>query len=264
MAELKIVSLNCFGIPTSWNRNIRFNYIADRILELKPDLVTLQEVFIKSDREILIKKLSGVYDYYPKKFQGMGPGGLLVFGKNNLNIEDFEFHKFHDPGPLRLVSIPDISSGKGFQTFKINFSNKKIQIIHAHTLCGYGRDPQMLDSITNQLNQINDFIKDQNVPMILAGDLNCYHYDQFFIDFTNKLKLKEKLATSEFTIDLNNLNRGKIYNLYLKGNVRTDYVMANSKLTIDEEKIIFNEYFEKNNKRYQPSDHFGILAEIIC
>lgn len=263
MNSLSIICLNCFGIPVSFNRKLRFGNIADKILETDPDLVLLQEVWMKSDRNILDKKLSKKYFSYPKTTKSFSSGGLMTFSKN-IDLENFEFHKFKNQPPITLITIPDRIGGKGFQTFRIHLGNKEIQIINAHLFCAYDKRVRFLQIIEHQLAEISSYINDTRSSLIVAGDLNLTPDDTRIIDFRKQLDLTDGLPKSENTIDLKNLNRGKIMNMFSSEPLRTDYILTNKLIRIVEEKVVFKEIQVTGNKRFQTSDHFGVFAKILC
>lgn len=263
MDHLNILSLNCFGLPFIPKKKLRFTAITEKIIKTNPDIVLLQEVWMKKERQLLAEKLSKAYTVYPIKHKNYCSGGLVLFVKK-LIIYNYKFHKFNNQGPLTLISLPDRIGGKGFQSFELIFNGEKVLVINAHLLCAYGRDTRMIDAIKNQLEQIINFVDNTKMPVMIIGDLNLLPDDQEIIDFKHKLGLIDGLSNDENTIDINNLNRGKVSNVFSPKSFRTDYILTNTKVNVIEEKVIFKEIINKNGIDFQLSDHFGIKAKIIC
>lgn len=261
--HIKLLSLNCFGIPISFNKKLRFTNIAKSVADINPDIIFFQEVWMNSDRKTLNKILSkNGYSIYPKTYARYGPGGLIIFVKS-LKINDLCFFRFKDSGPLTALTIHEKIAGKGFQGLKIKIDNTEITVIHTHLLCAYGRGDKMLTAMKNELAQISSYIGKNKSPLLIVGDINLFPDDDIFLEFKKTLSLHDCLKKDQYTVELTNLNRGKMMNLYSTGPFRTDYILTNNLLKAEEVKIVFKNTLISNGKKFQLSDHYAILANIL-
>jgi endonuclease/exonuclease/phosphatase family metal-dependent hydrolase len=262
MKQISILNLNCYGIPTLFNKRIRFENIAKESLKINPDIMVFQEVWMVQEANILINKLAPAgYKVFPETFKNFGSGGLIAFIKN-IEVRDYKFKKFSYPGPFNFVTAPEWVAGKGFQTFTLNVNGTSAKMINTQLLCDYNRTEKIMATIRNQLGEITDALSKNNLPLILAGDINIQPTDPLLIDFIKHLNLKEYLQVEEITVDLNNLNRGKISNLFKPKSFRVDYVFTDQKFDKVESEIIFKEPLEVGGVKLHLSDHFGILTKI--
>lgn len=261
--SLSIVCLNCFGIPIPVKKNIRFKLIAKELYKMSPDIIALQEVFVWTNRNTLINKLKDQYYVYPEKFSAFSSGGLITFIKKGIKINEFKFSKFKEQGNRTLISIPDGIAGKGYQTFHLTVNKKTINFINCHMLCQYNRTHILKSSYLKQIEEIIVTTSILGPSTILCGDLNDDPNSNGISRLKDSIGLVEKLSDNEFTIDLNNLNRGKLMNIFSNGkSYRTDYTFVTKNIKIKKQSLIFNEFVEYNSKKYHLSDHYGIYTEI--
>lgn len=260
---LSIVCLNCFGIPVPVKKGVRFKLIAEELNKMSPDIIALQEVFVWTNRNTLINKLKGKYYVYPEKFSAFSSGGLITFIKRGIKVNKFKFSKFKEQGNRTLISIPDGLAGKGYQTFKLVINKKVFNFINCHLLCQYNRTNILIESFIKQIDELIEVNRANVSKTILTGDLNDHPDSEGITKLKLRVGLFEKLRADEFTIDLHNLNRGKIMNIFSNGKpYRTDYTFVSNDLEIKSQSIIFKEPIELNSKRYHLSDHYGILTEL--
>ncbi len=261
---IKILNLNCFGSPLSFNRRIRFVQIAESILALSPDIVLLQEVIFSSDRKILIDILTPEgYHLFPQKNINFKNGGLLTLIKN-IKVENFEFYKFREQGPITFLALTDRLLGKGAQLLKIRVGNKIIDLINTHLLCKYGGGQKANDAFLRQLDELTKFVKKNCTnPLILGGDLNVNPDSGEIKLLKDQLNLIDSLADSDFTVNPTNSNRGQLMNRFGDGNpFRTDYILLGKGVTTIRENVVFNELISMGKKQFHLSDHFGVFVEI--
>jgi len=261
--NLSVVCLNCFGIPMPVHRKERFKLIAEALYKLSPDIIALQEVFVWTDRNILIDKLKEHYDVYPEKFLPFSSGGLITFVKKHIEVNKFEFNKFRDQGNKTLISIPDGIAGKGHQVFELKINRKTVSFINCHLLCQYNRSDSLVKSYANQITELINITTKLGNKVIVSGDLNDDPNSEGITKLKKNAGLYEQLSTEDFTVDLSNLNRGKIMNIFSNGkSYRTDYTFATKEIKIVSQSIIFNLPIVVNGKAYNLSDHYGIFTEI--
>lgn len=158
-----------FGGVLPWQA--RITQIADKILELHPDILCLQEVFSPNANLVLVEKLRGQYAHFYYKIgpNPVGfsinslriPSGLFIASKFPLQAEQFTSYAGEETPSYR---------GYGFFSANIYSKNEKIgHFVTTHLQPGYEkvdknfRKKQLL-AITNSLPK--------NVPIFLCGDLN--------------------------------------------------------------------------------------------
>ncbi|MBP9758707.1 endonuclease/exonuclease/phosphatase family protein [Candidatus Dojkabacteria bacterium] len=260
---VSVVCLNCFGIPIPVHKKIRFKLIAEELDKISPDIIALQEVFVWTNRNILIDKLKDQYYIYPEKFLPFSSGGLITFIKNGIKVNKFKFSRFKDQGNKTLISIPDGIAGKGYQTFELLINKKIINFINCHLLCQYNRTAILESSYMKQIDELISTKSTLCRSIILSGDLNDHPESKAMSKLKTSIGLSENLMADEFTIDLDNLNRGKIMNIFSNGKpYRTDYTFVSNDLEIKSQSIVFKNPIEFNSKKYHLSDHYGVYTEI--
>jgi phospholipase C len=96
--SLKVASWNVFLRPAILNDNQleRVQPIAEKIIELDPDVIVLQEVFHKKARKKLIASLESHYPYFTTRGKTSWLGvssGLLIMSKYPITHEQFKYSK---------------------------------------------------------------------------------------------------------------------------------------------------------------------------
>lgn len=262
MKKISILCLNCFGIPTSFNRKIRFENIAKESLKISPDIMVFQEVWLEREAHILISSLVPAgYKVFPETFKSYNSGGLITFIKN-ITVETYKFNKFSYPGPFTFVTAPEWIAGKGLQIFTLDHNGIKISMVNTQLLCDYNRTKKIMASIKNQLKEINKTLVNSDFPLILAGDINLEPNDLLLKDFVDKLSLKEDLSADDITVDIRNLNRGIISNMFKRKSFRVDYIFTNNKFNNIKSEIIFKDTLNLDGNTFNLSDHFGIIKTL--
>lgn len=264
MQKLKILCLNCFGSPISFNRSTRFKLIAKEIEKLNPDLVMLQEVITPSHKEILSDELGKFgWKFYSNRNGFFESGGLIMLSKK-LELTDLKFHKFDEQGPINFLSLTDRFLGKGFQTTSTKINNKDILIINTHLLCLYSKGTKNINAQRKQFNQLTSFIKDKKINnVILSGDLNADPTSVEVLNLEKSCNLFDTLYKTTPTIDPSNLNRHGLLNMLGNGKpYRTDYILISNNLNLKESGVVFDKTQIINNKPVNLSDHYGIIANL--
>lgn len=263
MGNLKVLSLNCFGIPISFNRKTRFREIAKAILTTQPNIAMLQEAIFTSDRKIIQEALENDgYKSYPSDNINLKNGGLMTFVKG-IKVESFVFYRFKNQGAKTLLTLPDRVLGKGFHFLKTNFNGERLDVINAHFVCRYGDTPKDRLGYGYQMAELLEFIdKNNGSSLILGGDINVRPNSEDILELKSRLHLIDSLKDESYTIFPTNLNRGRLMNTYNDSNpFRTDYILFGEKAKVLKAGVIYTEPVILGSKRYHLSDHFGILAE---
>src|SRR3989344_6744442 len=132
---MKIITLNCFLPPWSFNRNIRLPFIVKALVQENPDIIFLQEVFFKSDAKYLIENLlkQGYADYFYSK-------SLLTISKypfTSKKYQDFKHPLYFNP-IFFLIKILNSIYGKGYQVLELVISEQPIVLVNIHLFSAYG------------------------------------------------------------------------------------------------------------------------------
>ncbi len=173
--EIKILSWNIFMIPPIIFKSCqqeRATFISNYINIQNPDVVVLEEAFIKSINQILVDSLKSQLPYSTKPTKrGLLKlnSGILILSKYPIeNQYNFIFKK--RKGSDRFAK-------KGAVLAQINIKNKPVQIVgvHAQSLKKYEQ---------TRFKQFNQFKQDfldkhqqANIPQLICGDLNVNYYD---------------------------------------------------------------------------------------
>ncbi len=189
-ASWKLISWNCCLPPWSLTRRKRRPQIVAIILKEKPDLICLQEVFLKSDRTFLIESFSKEGYRHNHYFQN-----LLIVSK--LPLLSTHGNKFQSQGRIFSFSILDALYGKAFQRVKIKINGIDLVILNTHLLSAYALAAAHYQKTrSDQATEIIENLKKAAANnVIAAGDFNfeahTVPYQQFinngFIDLSGKL-----------------------------------------------------------------------------
>lgn len=256
---MKLISLNIWGAQI-------YDPLIDFIKLHKEDtdFFTFQEIF-KSDRDILsdkihtnnledISKILTEFDYY---FSSTNDGynlkrkvdfplqfGQATFWNKSLKIENkgeiFVHKKENQIGPTIDGTMRDFP--RNFVFTKFNINNKPLLIMNLH---GYWEPAPKYDTPQRfkQSQIILDFIKEQNVPTILAGDFNLS---------PNTLSigmLDAKLVNLINKYDITN-TRSSLYDpKYIDEDKYADYIFTTEDIKVNNFEVLKNEV----------SDHLPLL-----
>lgn len=268
MQSLSVLCLNCFGIPVSFNKRVRFKLIAKEIEKTQPDIVMLQEVIEHRDKELFVAELEKFgWSFYSIKNGLLESGGLVIITKN-LKLNEFKFHKFIEQGN-RLISVPDKFLGKGFLSGHIEISNKKILIVNAHLLCTYDKNQDAQNSQRKQFEQLAEFVANQKVDgIILTGDLNSDPDSRDITYLKSKCKLIDPLNVNDMTIVSNNTNRGWLKIGFLRSmfgdrkSYRTDYILTSKNIPVQNSEVTFTKPKNFDGSMIHLSDHFAVISKL--
>ncbi len=241
--DFKILSWNVNMPPWNLFRQKKLPFLISEIIEEKVDVIVLQEIFFKSDREYIVNYLKRVGFKYFSHYKN-----LLTLSKFPLEVVVQK--EFYSQGPLFSLAILDRLYRKGFLIVKIKVGGKEIVISNQHLLSADGNEKKVYNDVRlNQLNEImatvESYPKIKKTDFFIIGDLNFspktepYQHvlKRGFRDISNKIKL----TTVYRSVYLNILRR-KIDYFFLKS--------VNKKV---KEKV-----FAKESKF---SDHFKLILE---
>jgi endonuclease/exonuclease/phosphatase family metal-dependent hydrolase len=260
---MKIVTLNCFLSPWSWKRKNRLSHLVKALVDERPDIIFLQEVFFKGDAGFIVKNLfqSGFVDFFYSKT-------LLIVSKYKFTSRAYQDFKPHFSCNILLFIIELLNwiYGKGYQIVEINFDNQHTYLVNTHLLSAYGLDYGFYQkSRLQQLVEICNCLKNklhQTRQVIFSGDFNfdinssSYKVITNYYGFTDPF---QKVTGNTFSTD--NLNR-KFF-LLKKINQRIDHVFIKG---FEQFKtfgqIIFCEPYFVDGKKSHVSDHYGLALVV--
>jgi exonuclease III len=301
--KLKVLTYNTWGLKVgpfsiAKDYSARIYSLPSEIFRLAPDIIFLQEIWKKSDREYLINELGkrgyqfSFYksDQHPKVRQWKGyfkwlnklmlGNGLLIISKNPINLASgkvfsFSAHTateefFTRKGALFCeINVPGIGDVNCVNTHlgSVDYNNKKLRF--------HSKQKHMQDV---QLNELDHFIKalPKDKPLFIGADLNIDEQNNQLSDWFPKkgkdyIKILDKLALTDSYRFIHPDKIGKTYsskNDYKKKDSspdgRIDYLFhANLGhfLVPKSSNLVFNEPIQKRNQTFFLSDHFGILSE---
>jgi endonuclease/exonuclease/phosphatase family metal-dependent hydrolase len=190
--EIKIMAWNIFMVPPVVFKSCqseRAFLIADYIKNINPDIIVLEETFMKDTRAIIYDKLKQLFPFQSavtKKGFLKANSGIWIFSKYPLEKQDFITYK--------KKKGSDIFARKGATFIELKVNNKKIQIVGTHTqsLPEY-KQTRMVQFQQLKTEMLEKYLTD-SVPQFIIGDLNCNYYDT--TEYNNMLQLLDVLPAS--------------------------------------------------------------------
>jgi sphingomyelin phosphodiesterase 2 len=261
MAHLRLLTLNTWGAPYAKSIPSRMVAIARHILQLSPDIVCLQEVFLPDMRDLILRELSAVYPYHQSYTNGLLGSGLLTLSK--YPIIDANFLSFRLSGKPEDIKHGDYYVAKGVGMARIQTPNGVLDVYNVHPHAQYEpqEDNEYAVYTHAQLYETVRFVHAHSPanPTVLCGDFNTQphqlgyrivtsgglFYDAFFA-----LNPHEQRITFD------------AQNPYVASESQClDYVFLKGKLTADSVTLCFTETFQ-NADYLAYTDHYGLLAEL--
>ncbi|MFN8237476.1 MAG: sphingomyelin phosphodiesterase [Chitinophagales bacterium] len=173
--SLKILSWNIFMVPPVIFRSCqqeRAVMIGDYIKAQQPDVIILEETFMKKTREIIYTHLKESYPFQSditKRGLLKSNSGVWILSKFPLLKQDFITYKNKKSG--------DRFSRKGATFTEINIHGNPVQIIGTHT-----QSQEKYRTVRElQFQQLKSALADKYfnpaIPQLIIGDLNADYYD---------------------------------------------------------------------------------------
>lgn len=172
---LKILSWNIFMVPPVIFRSCqqeRAEMIGDYILSQQPDIIILEETFMKKTRATLNTRLQESYPFQSDITQKgfiKSNSGVWILSKYPIINQDFITYK--------EISGSDRFSKKGATFAEINIHGAPVQIIGTHT-----QSQEKYRSVRElQFQQLKSEMADKHfnpgIPQFYVGDMNADFYD---------------------------------------------------------------------------------------
>lgn len=178
-------NLHGLGWPLSEDPRGRFDRVAAKILELSPDIVLLQEVWLGS----LAKRLSRALnpEWIPvcaPRRSGAPRGGLLTLVRAGAEWRVRHapaFHRFAKSAPVWRVWEGDGLGGKGVLTVEVEHGEDRVYAVNTHLQSQYHpidraavREAQLIE-VCEVVSRL-----DNSIPAIVGGDFNTDAREQLY------------------------------------------------------------------------------------
>ena len=300
--KLKVLTYNAWGLkigPFSIAKDYkdRIYALPTEIYKLNPDIVFLQEIWKKIDRDFLINELKkrgyghAFYksDAHPqikkwrKNFSWLNRlmlgNGLLIISKHPIDLSSSRVVSFSGH-----TAKEEFFTRKGAIYCKINLKNfGPISCINTHlgSVDYFSKrlafNPIQKNAQSTQLRELENFIGETsaNSPLFVGADLNIddrkNHLNWFSNPGDEYLELVKKLNLVDSYRFKNPSGPGITYSSRTKykkeehgPDARIDYLFhANlgDSILPEASNLVFNRPISQNNKSFYLSDHFGVMSQ---
>ncbi|XP_051176824.1 putative neutral sphingomyelinase isoform X2 [Leptopilina boulardi] len=268
---LKVLSLNCWGIPyVSKNRTARMDAIADKLINDEFDIVCLQEIWSILDFKMFKSRTQEQLPYSHYFYSGVVGSGVCVFSR--YPILDVMFHRWSVNGYVHKIHHGDWFGGKGVGLCKVRVQNMDINVYIAHLHAEYDREND--EYTAHRVLQAFDtaqFIrmtKGGADAVILGGDLNTEPQDLAYRLICGIAGLHDSCSNNSTFIGTNECAKNSytcssLVNKMPNGK-RIDYILylGSNKFTV--QVVDFYLPFPERvpQKNYSYSDHEAIMAHL--
>lgn len=241
----------------------RASLIAAYVKNQNPDVLVLEETFMKSVRAIINDSLKKSYPYQSAVTKGgflKANSGVWIFSKYPIEKQAFITYK--------NKTSSDIFAKKGATLIQIKVENKKIQIIGTHTQSLNKNANIRLKQFKQLKTQMLDNHFTDSVPQFIIGDLNSNFYDS--AEYNNMIETLETLPVTFIgeKYSWNGLENDLAYKFSEHTLETLDYILLR-KSTSNNAQIISTEILKARNetcyckhKFWCLSDHYPIISVI--
>ncbi len=190
--DIKILTWNIFMVPPLIFKSCqteRAYLIADYVHSLNPDIIVLDETFMKSTRAIINDKLKEIYPYQSDITKGgfmKTNSGMWILSKYPISKQAFITYK--------KKKSSDIFARKGATFVELNINNKKIQIVGSHVQSLVKNSTTRTKQFQQLKSKLLDTHFSDSIPQFIIGDLNCNFYDTS--EYNNMLHVLQTLPVS--------------------------------------------------------------------
>ena len=175
-SSLKIMTLNCWGIPFfTPQRRRRIQAITKTLKNGTWDVVALQEVWLKSDRDWIIQNSGFEFHATFDTSENFFGSGMLLLSKHKILKKDFQ--TFVSSGFPHLLHEMDYHTAKGIGYALLETPIGEVPIFITHLIAKYAPRYQHDNNRLFRMAQIIElvfYIRKMATPIgfILCGDLN--------------------------------------------------------------------------------------------
>jgi endonuclease/exonuclease/phosphatase family metal-dependent hydrolase len=177
---LTLLSWNVHGLPFHAAPQ-RLRRIAGCIEERRPDLVLLQEIWVRGYLRLLSKALDDEYEAIVAPGRGRPRGGLALLLRRaaGWGAAAVSFQRYGAAAPWLRLHEGDGISGKGILAVDLRRGGERLVAVNTHLQAQYG--VRRYDDVRRaQLDQLVAFVERLDAPLLLAGDLNTDPGDDLY------------------------------------------------------------------------------------
>merc|ERR1711874_551588 len=136
MAELRVLTLNCWGIwILSSDRSERIAAIASHLAQGQYDIVLLQELWCVSDFDLIRKQVGSCLPFSHFFHIGAIGSGTCVFSK--YSIQDATYHEYSLSGNPQDILHGDWYAGKGLGVCSLKIKDLHVCVFITHLHAEY-------------------------------------------------------------------------------------------------------------------------------
>jgi sphingomyelin phosphodiesterase 2 len=171
---MRIVTLNIWGAPYARDHTVRLTAICQKLKQIDPDVICLQEVYLENQRRQIIQNLAGIWQHHCYFYNGLLGSGLMILSR--YPILKNRFYPFRLRGKPEKPHHGDYYAAKGIASTRIKSPTGEMIVFNTHTHAQYSpHDDNEYAVYTNSnLYEAVCFIQshDPATPFIICGDLN--------------------------------------------------------------------------------------------
>jgi len=243
---LKVITFNVWGIPLITPHTAeRIEAVGQKLADLNPDIVCLQEIWIENDRERLIECLINsrlqYYTYYKSN-----PFGSGLFILSAYPILEARFQPYTINGKWYKPWHGDWYAGKGIAFARIKLPIGILDVFNTHIISKYDEIDEYQSQRSLQLLELGDFLvrtTNKELPALLLGDFNCHQGDSEYEDAVYRSDLVRLMHVGS-----------SIDNIFAVNNAKYQFETL--------ETVAINDTLLINGKDQRLSDHTGFLSTI--
>lgn len=250
----------------------RLKRLPDALLSLMPDVVALQEIYDRKQKDWLTQSLTKSLPYFIQGRSAIGPwlgDGLMLFSRYKISRSKL----------ITFAARPHLTerlfSSKGFLVAEVHLdTDLSLIIANTHTTAGgvgqHPEWPQVEAARQKQMSQLCGFLDKEfrSHAQIIVGDLNAgpeasprdYRLllDRGFVD----ANVVANGGAAGITWDpANPLNDSGPHNMCPKQ--RIDHVLIRGDIDTAEAQVVLSEpLVSAGNKHVTISDHYGVMARV--
>ena len=256
-----LMTLNTWGTPYAKHHPERMTAIAQRLLQLAPDVIALQEMYREPDRQLMITALRDTYPYRHYFASCLLGSGLMTFSR--YPIVDAVFYRFRMGGKPEKFWRGDYFAGKGIGLARIDLPDGPINVFNCHTHAQYDHaiDNEYAAYTQSNLYEAARIVYNhQALPCVLCGDLNT-RPDRLGYRLITTLAHLDDAYTLAHPDDKNGFTFHTDNPYVSTESERLDYILLHG-LRADAIEITMTERLTNNGPAQAYSDHYALKATI--
>lgn len=174
--RLKVLTLNCWGVPLYGSKDIdeRFQLIGRHFSESDYDILMLQEVWRDADYRTLVRYLHSAFPHFHYFYSGFVGSGCCIFSK--WQIVDVIMHQYSLNGYVHKLLHCDFLGAKALNGVILDKDGLRVAVFTTHLHAEYDHDNDVyLAHRVAQAYELSELIRWTHKfsdCVILGGDLN--------------------------------------------------------------------------------------------